>query len=504
MRRLLSLFVVVLTLTACQMTLEESLSSNESFSETSFSVSSNNNVFVVDSSASSITLSGDLAGKSLYYAVVNTTEKRISHEFVSCISSSSDRAALSSVKEVVEDSDDCQAEEVQFKHYEDDFHPEFEASSSRAALDTVSGRVENLSLKKGLTSKKIYTVDEFSAYHEKTATLWAENEICNVWVVDDDAYISSSSLKEEIAGIYAEKFASACPFVYEIFGKESDMLYTSTSGFKQSMKELSETGTKINIVIYDLFNDGIGGDTLGFFSSMDYYMNGLKFRNLTVSHSNEGKYIYIDSYFAQRFLDYTVSTLVHEFQHMINFSVKAMNGLACDQNFNEMLSMLCEEFLQETLGISDEFSPKNRVYTFIQKYYRAGIREYDNTLQSYANAYAFGSWLTREFGGKALIKEMMRNGKSNNDCIASAVNSLNGTDYSFNLLFKHFVKACFDQNCYSPRIFDNDQISELASSYGIFLKNFGKLPSEENAVTLNISSVSGAAKSGVLVYVYVK
>ena len=147
---------------------------------------------------------------------------------------------------------------------------------------------------------------------------------------------------------------------------------------------------------------------------------------------------------------------------------------------------------------------KNRIKKFLESYYKAGIREDDSTLQSYANAYAFGAWLIRNYGGSDLVKEMMANGKANNDCIASAVNTINGSSYSFNDLIQEFVKACFNQNFYPPRIFENNQITNIASSYGIFLKNYGKVAAGEKSVTLNFTSESGKTESGLLMYVYVK
>lgn len=512
MKRLLFVIVCVLSFTACQF-IDESVEEvqKESFSKNSFTVNSESSVFVIDSSVSSVTISGDLAGKSIYYATVNTNSMPVSDEYVRYISNSGSRSIVSSGKKLVHNHEESEAENERFVcTHKNDFHPEFEPESSRAAAESdKSGSVEKLTLNAGTTKKGIFAVDETSVYKKRDATLWAFNDVCNVWVLDDDKYITKSAEKARIAETYAEKFAIAYPLVRDIFGKESDYVYSSTSGRKQAMEEVSDTGTKVNIVIYDLYGDGSNGDTLGFFTNMDYYKNGLKFRNLTISRSNQGKYFYIDSFYAREYLNYTVSTLVHEFQHMINFSVKSMNGKDSDSNFNEMLSMLCEEMMQDILGISDKYSPKNRIYKFISQYYVAGIREYDSTLQSYANAYAFGAWLTREFGGKALVKEMMSNGKANNECMSAAVNKLNGTNYTFNELFKYFVKACFDQNYYSPIVFENEIVTNLASSYGIFLKSYGTI---ENYITVNgvpsisldFNSESGISKEGVLVYIYVK
>ena len=513
MKKSLFVSIAVLSLTACQFAELEDQAESASTTQpvivtpensNTISINKESDIFVVDSATSSLTLTGNLEGKTIYYAAVNTTNRVISNEYVRYVASGNARSAASYASIIEEE----ESAEDEFNTTSGmDFFPEFESSSSRAAGDSSGSEVKKLALNNGVTTKKIFVSTSSNAYEKKTATLYAFNEICNVWVINDDPFLNTAAKRSEIARIYAQKFALVYPMIHNIFGKESDFLYSSVRGDKQHMNEVNDTGSKVNIVIYDLYNDGNDsnhGGTLGLFSSMDYYKNGLAFSNVTVSRSNEGKFFYIDSYFATTLLDYTVSTLAHEFQHMINFSVKAMNGKASDSNFNEMLSMLCEDLMQDVLKVDDAYSPKNRIRKFLESYYKAGIREYDSTLQSYANAYAFGAWLIRNYGGAALVKEMMSNGKANNDCIASAVNSINGSSYSFNDLIQEFVKACFNQKFYSPRIFENNQITDIASSYGIFLKNYGRVAKGENSVTLNFASESGKTSSGLLMYVYVK
>ncbi len=512
MKKLLFVSIAVLSLTACQFAdFEDRVDSSSPAqpviitpeNNDSLTVSADSDIFAVDASTSSVTLTGDLKGKTIYYAMVNTTGSVISNEYVRYVTNGSARSAADATAELIEEEAES-TEEGFIPTSGMDFFPEFEESSSRNAIDSTGTEHQALSLKVGETKKEVFVATRSNTYEKKPATLYAFNEICNVWVLNGDQFLNTASKRMKIAEIYAQKFALVYPMIHDIFGKESDFLYSSVYGNKQHMNEVNDTGTKVNIVVYDLYSDGVRGGTIGLFSSMDYYKNGLAFSNVTVSRSNEGKFFYIDSYFASTLLDYTISTLAHEFQHMLNFSVKAMNGKASDTNFNEMLSMLCEDLMQDVLEVDDEYSPKNRIKKFLESYYKAGIREYDNTLQSYANAYAFGAWLIRNYGGSALVREMMFNGKANNDCMASAVNTINGTSYSFNDLMQEFVKACFNQNFYSPKIFQNNQITNIASSYGIFLKNYGAVAQGAESVTLNFASNSGKTSSGLLMYVYVK
>ena len=544
MKRLLFVFIAVLSLTACEFVADEDepSSSNSSSSASalvtpseskSFNLSSSNQIFEIDAATSEVTINSnqDLGGKSVFYAVVNTGANEVSKEYARYISSGNDSSRSAVANQAydahIEDGDDCDNPACFHEHFE----PKFDKNSSRSATSygVGYGEIQQLSLEAGKTSSKFFVRLE-NGYSLEKATLYAFNDVCNVWILDADAFIATESQKKEISEKYAEKFSEIYPMVRNVFGEESDSIYTSTSGEKSSMNQVSATGTKVNIIVCDIMGDSENGGTIGLFSSMDYYKNGLAFSNVTVNRSNEGKFFYIDSYFALTSFDYTLSTLAHEFQHMINFGVKAMKGLSCDSNLNEMLSMLCEDMMQEYLGIGDEFSPKNRIRTFLKKYYSTGIRDYDDSLVSYANAYIFGAWLTRQYGGAALVKEMMKNGKSNNECIAKAVSTLAGKEMSFDEIFGQFVKAVFNvedsafvtdaaenlsYGSYSypmkafdafdcPALFDNLAVSALPDSYGVMLKKFGDVASGETSVKLNFASVSGMTNSKVLVYVYVR
>lgn len=525
--------------------------------------SSSEPILEVEASTKSLTISGDLAGKTVYYVQVNTGNAKVDNSLVRYISSDSERAAVSTESEEIFQESETSKEGI-ICHHGYDFHPEFTGSAERSVY--YPREVSKLSYNVGITKKQIFTARTEYEYEKKAATLWAFNEICNVWIVDDDPYISSKSAKESIAKKYAENFKALYPLVRNIFGKESDFIYSSTRGSKAELSSVSDTGTKVNIVIYDLFNDKSLGNTVGFFSSMDYYMNGLAFSNITIKNSNEGKYFYIDSYFAKTKNGLTLSTLAHEFQHMINFGVKTMNGISIDSNFNEMLSMLCEDMLQEYLGISDTDSPKGRLREFISQYYNTGIRNFDNTTLSYANAYGFGAWLCRQYGGAALVREMMQNSKSNNDCIVSAVNALNRSDYDFDEIFGKFIMACLGDTVYTfnqdaeqtvrysqgglvydypmaainlwggdnsvtipsgsryrffnsvmtyltpdykesyqgPAIFKNNTISSLSEGYGMIIKSYRTLSENEDSITLNFTSNSGKTNTGIVTYIYIK
>ncbi|MCR4821749.1 MAG: hypothetical protein K5873_02620, partial [Treponema sp.] len=415
----------------------------------SWAYTSSNNVYIVDENVSSITITGDLGGKELYCSAVNTSDVDIDSAYVKYITTSPSRA-LEYAQADLEETDfyDSLFEDKINPYWSSEYiakwkPDELQVNLSARTLDTpvsaVNTAVTQLSISDssiGSLKKTVHLLADSNnnGILTKKTTLWAYNDCCNVWVADDDQNLTSDALKREYAERFAEKFASFYELERKIFGKESDEIYYPVAkdgkGYweKQPMNYLSDTGTKVNIVLYDIDYDKEKGGILGFFNPGDYYPDYddlttifEKF-NLSTStgvpdyHSNEGKYFYIDSYFAksEETKDKILSTLAHEFQHMINFGVKYIEKeLELDTNLNEMLSMLCEDMLQDRLGLEDKSSPKIRFPSFLTSYSKAGIRNYSNTDGNtslyYSTAYAFGSWLCRNYGGAALVKEIMSN-----------------------------------------------------------------------------------------------
>ena len=468
---------------------------------TTWDYSASNDIFLVDEAVSSLTIKGnDLGGKSVYYAVVNISETKIESNYMKYVSEATSRNVLTSLGS--ENSAISATSFMKHKYYHPKVDPNLPVvttSSARTIDNAVS--IKNFPVTQltydessiGTLKKTIWYAKsddenaEDDGYVKKSVTLWAYNDACNVWVYDDDPYFATDASKKEVSEKFAASFEKFAPVERHIFGNESDEIYytytrtsllSSGSWKTQPMNYLSDTGTKVNIVLYDLFEDKTDGAVMGFFNPADYYPDYTDFTKINSAittqndygiYSNEGKYFYVDTYFAKEKPGETLSTLAHEFQHMIHNGVKTMKGLDTDTNFNEMMSMLCEDMMQEFLKTGDKESPKGRFPGFMIQYYLCGIRDYDGSGVDYANAYAFGSWLCRQYGGAALVKEMMKNGKVNNDCIVSAVNSLNNTNFTFNDLFAQFIKACYNDSTYT---FNQNAAQTITYSSGSTTYNY--------------------------------
>ena len=451
-------FAVFVTLFLISCDLDLSFTTEADSSTTASTVSwdaSQRDIFELSADVTTVNISNATSRKTLYFVRRNTGSETISSTNIRTLTAASQRQADSDVSEDFLEFDEeipnlqkgfagCFIpEQIDLKNY---------VSSARSASvsyeTAISGKVGE--------TKNIYVDNNtnISTFVQKSATLRAVGTYCYVWVVDDfySSTAGENKVDSAIAQEYADAFDKMYPMITNVFGNESDKIYYYPKW--RNMENYSSTGTKINIVVYDIGNDYSLSENqqcgiVGYFYAKDYFYNYSE-KGVT---SNNGKYFYIDSGYANSNFDTTISTLAHEFQHMVNYNQKTVlnDGLTSGLWYNEMLSMLCEDMMQEHLGIKDEDSPKARTTTFNAYYYYSGISEYNskNQICSYATAFSFGSFIARNFGGAELVQKISKNSLVDNDSITDAVNSLNGTNYTYDDLFEKYLLALSGNSTYT-------------------------------------------------------
>ncbi len=198
---------------------------------------------------------------------------------------------------------------------------------------------------------------------------------------------------------------------------------------------------KIIILVSDLFGDAVKNQedgTVGYFYQGDVYnLEACKKYLGSDVNSNECEMFYIDAAFLEHLPDTVYSTLVHEFNHMINYIIKTVIHMtnypkdtwqSPDTWYTEMLSMTTEDMFHSYLGIKDEDSAKGRLPNFNFNYnYGFNCWNNENIPSSiaYANTYAFGAYLVRNFGGIELLKEMAQNDYVDETSITMALRKCN-------------------------------------------------------------------------------
>ena len=295
-------------------------------------------------------------------------------------------------------------------------------------------------------------------------------EHCNVWCVEkDSAYMMKNPLSSDVFTQVREKFDEIYPVQIQIFGdnKFSDSKWSNL---------LQNYNGKVNILIYDIANDACESQTggiYGFFHSLDFHTDS--------NYSNKTECINVDSFFFNKDTEGSFQTLFHEFQHLENFVNKVVlssNNRSVSTWYNEMLSMLSEDIFTDLLGIELENAPANRL-NFFNAYYPLGFYKWRSESNyfpsgdvyiSYANSYAFGAYLLRNFGGIELIKEICQNDFVDEESITKTLETLG---YDFTDVLLNFYQILFENESYSlNKEFSDDSFGCKLNIKAIDLKKF--------------------------------
>jgi hypothetical protein len=218
--------------------------------------------------------------------------------------------------------------------------------------------------------------------------------------------------------------------------------------------------SSIQILVYDIGTS----DVLGFFWAKDFYPEE--------QGSNEAEIFYISAGHMASKLSLIYTTLVHEFQHMINFNVKNVKksmrpGPAAW--YNEMLSMLAEDMISPLPEIdiapTNEYHPiAGRITTFLTAYANAniaGINQWDGGTNSYANRYAFGAYLARNYGGAELVKNILENNTIDIPSIVAAARTTTGnTSIDINYILEKYAEAFIFTNSSGSEASFNKTVSK--------------------------------------------
>ena len=210
----------------------------------------------------------------------------------------------------------------------------------------------------------------FTEFKNKQAQFVAQGSKCKVYYLKDNSKSFINPTTETFQKL-ADKFDSFYEKECAIFGSN-----VPTKQFGNIISISSDT--PIYILCFDIDSDATYGNysgTYGYFGSNDMFTSSyISTVSSTVTYrSNQKQIFYVDSYFTQDMTDMVVSTLAHEFQHMLHFVNKNINcydqttatSPECSTWFNEMQSMLAEELLQ-TVGFQYYTVFKERKADFIK------------------------------------------------------------------------------------------------------------------------------------------
>ena len=271
------------------------------------------------------------------------------------------------------------------------------------------------------------------------------NKTLNVWVSDDSfgtecgkSRCVTQTMVDELANNFLKTGSDndIYDWVTNIFGEE----WGSEASSKDS--DLIGSNDEITILLTDIGNDDSpSGGTIGYFWSKD------NFNSSSISGSNERIMFYADAVmfantdngdFWQKEM---YSTLAHEFQHMIHFYQKTVLLDASDDTWiNEMLSETTEDLVAtkihhtgprgvvDTDGSAGNSGNTKGRYPLFNENNTLSLTAWYNSLADYSKVNAFGTFLTRNYGGAKVLHDIVHNNKEHEDAIMDAIHKYPGAE----------------------------------------------------------------------------
>ena len=188
--------------------------------------------------------------------------------------------------------------------------------------------------------------------------------------------------------------------------QEFDYHYTSMTNIYGTHSDIDANG-KIIILLMDINKTkGSGNQVLGYFNPSDMHGN------------NKGEILYMDISNANNKTDNAIGTIIHEFQHLINYSY-VISG-----ERNEMSSWLNEALSESTSILFNKATTESRINEFNNiNYYcfytwntsNISNNGKNNTHVNYPSASVFMNWLYQKNGSNGSIFKTIASSKELGD-----------------------------------------------------------------------------------------
>lgn len=191
--------------------------------------------------------------------------------------------------------------------------------------------------------------------------------------------------------IYLQNSQNVSTYALNKLAQEFDYHYTSMTNIYGTHSDIDANG-KIIILLMDINKTKSGGQTLGYFNPSDMHGN------------NKGEILYMDISNANNNTDKAIGTIIHEFQHLINYNY-VISG-----ERNEMSSWLNEALSESTSILFNKATAESRINEFNKiNYYcfytwdiptNISNNGKPNTHVNYPSASVFMHWLYKIGGCK--------------------------------------------------------------------------------------------------------
>lgn len=296
----------------------------------------------------------------------------------------------------------------------------------------------------------------------KSIILWSNDLELYIWVDHRD-----SSYPQEAINRIRESF-------YRIY-KDMVYLFGEHWGFHNKENTIPASKNDIHILLTDIdndFNESQSGYISGYYyGSKDTKIEFINENGFNVSNQNSNIVLDSSYYFNKDNNEewkskssrtaFLISTMIHEFQHMIHYYKKeVLQDTIGDKFFNEMFSMVAEDILSDKYLeyiYTDDDGDTVRTYDHPAKY---RVPEFNlfwdsgssfewgeiNNRRNYSISYLMGAYLIRNYG-IAPFKHYLDNPLNGKDGIISSLNSVDSSyNYSTQSILQSFGTAILTSN----------------------------------------------------------
>lgn len=298
----------------------------------------------------------------------------------------------------------------------------------------------------------------------------------NIWVADDcwQPCSKAKCVTSDMVDALTDKFIKSGTNndIYEwttnIFGPEWEQ-----TAHNLYPNDLINDNDEITILLFDISGDNSSsGGVVGFFYARDNFIK--KSTDPILQYSNERIMFYLDAVMfangdgewgiSDQWPATIVSTLAHEFQHMIHFYQKTVlraSGDSTETWLDELCSLVTEDILayymqvdgprgvlfsDPTAGAPGNTNPRLPEYNY---YNDISLIDWNNSTPNYAINYAFGAYLARNFGGAPFLRDIVQNSYTNYRAIEYAL-SRQGYTIDFATALRKWAAANLLSNSTTP------------------------------------------------------
>lgn len=325
-------------------------------------------------------------------------------------------------------------------------------------------------------SGKVDSIKKYKAELIETGTY------CTVWYISDSEL--GATVDSAMETIIRQNLLALDNVFDKIYPIETNLLGLPVLNNSLLYKYYGDMCNEkaVDILVYDISEDkldGYGGRTVGYFYSGD--VSPVSKDNTGIA-SNHSLMFHIDSYMLGKYPSMVYSTIVHEFNHLLNYVNKTYNLTKKENNiiemkalaswFTEMLSAMAEDALYE--NCLNEYSSSNsvqdeRVPEFLDDYL-FGFKKW-NFYECYGCVYGYGAYLMRNFAsengtkkGISLLHEIATNEYRDEEAVTKALQFITGnTNITYESTLPYFPVVLTNNDTGSSYSLNKNVVENIGS-----------------------------------------